>query len=156
MALILKEISFLANYEFLANKFVLPLDATWLVTVADEGKELSRLLVRSVSDFSSILEEMAFSKKSFDAIFSLTEAAAWWWCPARAGLLLLTVTVALTTDHYLLSPTLALSRVSQDLKQQQHSHCPLKIILTHHTAIVLVSQSLSHLKAEKGMNTGTY
>ena len=41
--------------------------------VADVGKELSRLFVRSVSDFSSILEEMAFSKKSFDAIFSLTE-----------------------------------------------------------------------------------
>lgn len=44
--------------------------------VADAGNELSRLFVRSVSDFSSILEEMAFSKKSFDAIFSLTEAAA--------------------------------------------------------------------------------
>ena len=76
LALILKEISFLANSEFLGIKSVLPLAATWLVTVAEEGKELSRLLVRSVSDFSSILEEMAFSKKSFDAIFSLTEAAA--------------------------------------------------------------------------------
>ena len=94
LALILKEISLQANYEFLGNKSVLPLDASWLVTVADEGKELSRLLVRSVSDFSSILEEMAFSKKSFDAIFSLTEAAAWW-CPARPGLLL---------SIYLLSP----------------------------------------------------
>ena len=87
---------FLANYPFLVNKSVLPLAATWLVTVAEEGKELSRLLVRSVSDFSSILEEMAFSKKSFDAIFSLTEAAAWWWWhPARPGLLL---------SNYLLSP----------------------------------------------------
>ena len=76
LALILKEMLFLANYPFLVNKSVLPLAATWLVTVADEGKELSRLLVRSVSDFSSILEEMAFSKKSLDAIFSLTVAAA--------------------------------------------------------------------------------
>ena len=88
LALILKEMLFSANYPFLVIKSVLPLAATWLVTVAEEGKELSRLLVRSVSDFSSILEEMAFSKKSFDAIFSLTEAAAWWWSPARPGLLL--------------------------------------------------------------------
>ena len=63
----------LANQEFLGKKSILPLAATWLVTVPGEGKELSRLLVRSVRDFSSILEEMAFSKKSFDAIFSLTE-----------------------------------------------------------------------------------
>ena len=100
---------FLANYPFLVNKSVLPLAATWLVTVADEGKELSRLLVRSVSDFSSILEEMAFSKKSFDAIFSLTEAAAWWW-PAR------TVRAGLLFSNYLLSPLLQQTLGSTQLR----------------------------------------
>ena len=44
-----------------------------LVTLCEFGNELSRLLVRSLSDFSSILEEMAFSKKSLDAIFLPTD-----------------------------------------------------------------------------------
>ena len=44
-----------------------------LVTLCEIGNELSRLLVRSLSDFSSILEEMAFSKKSLDAIFLPTD-----------------------------------------------------------------------------------
>ena len=62
----------------------LPSTLTALLTLWGWFRELSRLLVRSFRDFSSIFEEMAFSKKSFDAIFSPSAAncrvrvAAWW------------------------------------------------------------------------------
>ena len=131
----------MANYEFLGNKCVLPLAATWLVTVPGEGKELSRLLVRSVSDFSSILEEMAFSKKSFDAIFSLTEAAAWW-CPAQPGLLLSQYLPPLSSLLYPQQtqgfssgrPQLSVNSLdSQFLKHQQHCNCTvIREINLHH------------------------
>ena len=42
---------------------------------------LSRLLVRSFRDFSSILEEMAFSKKSLDAILPPVLDGGGWTVP---------------------------------------------------------------------------
>ena len=89
--------------------------------VADAGNELSRLFVRSVSDFSSILEEMAFSKKSFDAIFSPSAAncrvrVAAWWSQQQAAAREVEVeeesrvAVCFTVTHHSLIPTAHLVR----------------------------------------------